>query len=271
MHRDVPIWLKCVCLTFTILASAKGQMKPQIHADNSLHSYVEVVPVDLVHTAQLPAAVVTVMGRLPAGSVLVTNKLAKPVTAILGIWTYVDDKGSSQNRTLACDGYNLSPVQTIIRSQGAVLLSPTGCTSDPLFPQLESGNLLGGPFATTDEQNGPEATATTVGVTIDAVIYSDGEILGRDTQQYYRRIQERFAVLTAFLSDVDVAERAGTPLAAAVENIRRSTEGERDPVLGGKWTWARRIQGSPNMQGTIAYLRSHKPPPQFYHTGVSDQ
>jgi hypothetical protein len=271
MHRDVPIWLKCVCLTFTILASAKGQMKPQIHADNSLHSYVDVVPVDLAHTAQLPAAVVTVMGKLPAGSVLVTNKLAKPVTAILGIWTYVDDKGSSQNRTFACDGYHLSPVQTIIRSQGAVLLSPTGCTSDVLFPQLEGGRLLGGPFATTAEQNGPEATATTVGVTIDAVICSDGEILGRDTQQYYRRIQERFSVLTAFLSDVDVAERAGTPLAVAVDNIRRSTEGQRDPVLGGKGSWARQIQGSPNLQGTIVHLRTYTAPPVFYHTGVSDQ
>jgi hypothetical protein len=271
MYRDVSVHLSCFCLTFTILASAKGQMTPQIHADNSLHSYVDVVPVDLAHIAQLPAAVVTVIGNLPAGSVLVTNKLAKPVTAILGIWTYVDDKGSSHSRTFACDGYYLSPVQTVIRSQGAVLVSPTGCTSDEHFPQLESGRLLGGPLATTDNQSGPEATATTVGVKIDAVIYSDGEIVGSDTQQYYRDIQKRFAVLGAFLSDVDVAERAGTPLADAVENIRRANEGERDPVLGGKWTWARRIQGSPNMQGTIVYLRSHKPPPQFYHAGMSAQ
>lgn len=270
MLRRIGVSVLCSLLWLLTIPVSEGQSMPTVIVDESLSSYIDIIPVDSAHIAQLPATIAAVVGTLPAGSVIVKNKTSKAVTTLVTIWTYIDKSGNRHQHKFACDGYHLAPVQTIIGALESALVSPSQCTSEPLFPKLKDGSLLSGGFTYPDEQSDPATTADTIGVTVDAVIYNNGEIAGRDTIRYYRDIQERFAEIAALLASVDAAQTAGSTLSDAVENIRISNQDKSDPILKAQWNWARRLQSSPNMEGTVAYLRKFAAPPPFYHAGVVD-
>lgn len=109
---------------------------------------------------------------------------------------------------------------------------------------------------------------TSISISVDAVIYSDGEVVGPDTRQYTKEIELRDQAMRSVAASVgsmganhtEAIDRLATISANAARSHNRLTQ------LEGRW--AATLRHSPNLNGTIAAINSEPPLPTFFRVNI---
>jgi hypothetical protein len=168
-----------------VTTSLEAQVLPSVIVDNMPSTRIAIVPIDDAHRSQIPRSLGDASG-LPAGSFILINHTATPVTAVVVHWTYSDSAGNVRQGRLNCDAYVFAPLEPIIMAKDLSLITPDSCTRQELFHNLATGALLGSPLKPTVQiqPGGREPAlldpAVSVHVQVDSVFFEDGQIWGPD-------------------------------------------------------------------------------------------
>lgn len=239
---------------------------PTIVVTNKSDSFIQIRPIDESHKAPAPLDQIT--ATLPPGAFIMTNQTAKPINAVVTLWSYIDKNGSSQPRKINCDGYMLVPWVNIVRANDSVLITPGGCTMREYFAHFAAGKpMLGGGLQlsrnkTITDQAG---TLTKIQITVDSVIFADGTIWGPDTLHYYRTVAARHWAIQSVVEEVSNAKTAGQDLNIPLDKIRTETQGRGDEPSALRNFYAGIFKGNPTE--TLKVYAQQPPLPEFQHIG----
>lgn len=240
-------------------------MNPTYEVANDLSEYVQITPVSEDSIATLPADVVAISSQLPLGAFLIVNKTQKQIMAVSVDWSFLDNKGEQQNRTYFCDGYLGFPYAPVVGRGESSLITPAGCTREGEFHSLVSGSLLRISFENGKAFAAPAGFIERVTIAVDSVLFSDGEVVGRDHHDYASEITLRDQAMRSVLASLEPVgdrEAADIKLAAFSSNAA----GSRDKLTRLQGRWAGMLKRSPNLNGTIAGLKNAAPIPTFFRS-----
>jgi hypothetical protein len=270
MNGDSLKW----CL-LTLLVSmglrAGAVVNPSYQIVNDLNSYIQVIPLSKDNVSNLPTAITTVASQLPLGTFLLVNKKTKPIMAATVEWKYVDDGGKVVSRSYVCDGYLRLPSAPVVDSGASALFTPQGCTREELFPRLVSGGLIGPPFERDKAFAAKASSITNVSITVDAVIYGDGEVAGPDKRQYENEIAMRDRAMRSVASSVGSAGKDLTAAKGVLASISSNAVGSHDKQTQLEARWAATLTHSPNLPGTLAAITNAALLPTFFHSAQEGQ
>jgi hypothetical protein len=250
---------------------AGAAVNPSYQIVNDLNKYIQVMPVSKDNVSNLPVVVTTVAPQLPLGTFLLVNKKAKPIMAVTVEWKYVEDSGKVVSRSYFCDGYLRVPSAPVIDSGASGLITPEGCTPEELFPRLVSGGLIAPPFERDKAFAAQASSITNVSITVDAVIYSDGEVAGPDKRQYANEIAMRDRAMRSVASSVESAGADLTASESLLASISSNAVGSHDKQTQLEARWAATLMHSPNLPGTLAAIKNAAPLPTFFHSTQEGQ
>jgi hypothetical protein len=202
----------------------------------------------------------------PAGSFLLTNASQQPITAVVVEWQSVDELGLKEDTQLNLDGYLVASDPQIVAAHGATVVTPKGSVRTEHVARLAHGDGFVGlvptlsPEEMRDQGAHPNKVIT---VLIDAVIFADGEIVGPDTTRYENVIQDRYQAARFLLSGIASARAKGIDDAAYLNQTIADTK-IHDTLTSWQVRFAKRLLGSPNLQGTLDDMKMMTIPKQFF-------
>jgi hypothetical protein len=217
----------------------------------------------------IPKTLDDLLPDLPPGSFLLKNMTATPVHVGVVKWSYTDKTANLQQRSIYCDAYLASPVDPLVNPHDLALVSPGGCTRQEYFGGLKAGSFLGSPVGSAHNKTllDVKERIAAVQISIDSVIFADGQIWGPDTLHYYSTIMHRRAASESVTQDLIAAKNAGEDLSSRLEKIRDETRTKKDQFSLLRADEAAMIQRSPNPEGTLRWLQQRTPLPEFRHIG----
>ena len=256
-----------VAVVLTISA-ANAQTMPTITTTNNNDAWLEVIPIDLAHQGVLPSAVHGLSSELPPGAFLLRNKTATAVTVIVAKWIFTDSSGASQERRIYCDAYLTTHIDPLINGNDSALITPDGSVREEYVGRLKTQNFLGSPLGSPHNTELLKATDRIAGVkiSIDSVIFADGQIWGPDNLQYYKTLMKRQLIRQSVADEVIAAQNAGEEVLTRLNKIQNEAGSNKDKTSAERGYYARLIQKSPNPEGTLHWLQQN-PLPDFHHIG----
>jgi hypothetical protein len=117
----------------------------------------------------------------------------------------------------------------------------------------------------------PTQQIAKVEITLDSVIYDDGQIWGPDTSKFYKQIWERYNAAQAVVKEIAAAKNAGENLDSHFEKIHTEAQTLRDRQSSWKDHYAGLLKRSPNLEGTLKQFQEQAPLPEFRHIGDKRQ
>ena len=257
--RFLRILVLLVASTCIFVHAQSGNM--EFVSDSRLGEGLEIVQVG--SEQPLPAALQPVVDTLPVGSFLLVNRTDKLVTAVVTVWTFRSASGETEQRRINCDSYFGAATDPIVAKQSLSLITTGGCIPENQFGSVSRRSGLGASFTALHETR-TNAIAS-VRVSVDSVIFADGEIRGTDKFKYYEVIGLRYDALQSLLSDVRSAAGTGESVKDRVRKIRNEEAKTSDKWSNKKVELADLVLRSPNPDGTIKFLSSQPSLPDFHH------
>lgn len=261
-------WRLLVIAVFSAVLTCygNGQMRPTIVVTNTPSSKIEVIPLHTGPQGTMPEELLQFLDRLPRGSFLLRNRTDIRVTAVVAQWTFTTRSGLIKHRQIQCDGYMLAPVQTIVSSNDAALVTPGACTSRAMFSRID-GPAIGSPLASSINAAvlASQSEFESIAITVDSIIFEDGSIWGPDQQQYYNKIFARHVAAQSFVHEVSEAVARGEDVRVRARKIREQTATSNDRASALKGHYAALLEHSPNPEATLRQLQSREPLPEFHH------
>lgn len=243
-------------------ANLGAQMKPAVTILNKTDATVELIPVDQAHATALPSALGSQTQVIPGGSFVLKNNSSKAITAMFVLWTFTDTDGQTQKHTYASDGYYIPGERSIIKPASVNLITPTAHVPSERFSALGAAGALDPILGSrVDHQR-----LTRVNVTIDSLIFDDGEIWGPDSQKYYLTLLNRRSVLQALSTELKEATGRGEDLKMHLEQVRREASAG-DARTKFRRDYARFLQQSNTPESLLAKFETQASLPEFHHSG----
>lgn len=256
----------------TICVAGQNQTMPFLNIANSPDpKRVEVIPLDGAHQSSLPPMLDADLKALPPGSFILKNQRDKAMTVVDVVWTYADQAGHSIQKKLTCDGYYFGPVRSIVKPKNLSLITPSGYTPQEHFDRLPSTGVLDPLSWSAKEKSvmtGPISLAT---VSIDSIIYEDGQIWGPDTHRYYENVLNRRSIMQSLSTELSEASKSGEGVATRLEKIHKESASAGDRRSSWRHHYAGLIKNSPNLEGTLKQLDAQEALPEFQHISGDKQ
>lgn len=238
--------------------------------DSKIPGPVELIPVDAAHKAALPASLVSVYDRIPPGSVLVVNKSSKAIITVVAEWSFDSSVPGTGKARMNCDGFMAAPPEEIVHPHSMSLITPNGCTAEEVFAKLSSPALFGSSLEVRGKAAKTRAATDQIHVSIDLLIFSDGELRGENRHEFNHVIEERFDSIRSVAEQVAV-EHSHEGRKARIATLRSQIESQRDSPSIHTKQYLKILDKSPNMEGTLRYLQSFTAPPRFYRQKENNQ
>jgi hypothetical protein len=249
-----------------VCVPGQNQTMPSIHISNNADpTRVEIVPADDAHQASLPPMLEAELKLIPPGSFILKNQRDKAMTVVDIVWTYTDLSGHSIQKKLTCDGYYFGPARSIVKPKSQSLFTPSGYSSEEHFNRLPSTGVLDPLSWSAKEKSVMTGPISSVTVSIDSIIYEDGQIWGPDTHQYYETVLNRHSVMQSLSAELAEASKSGEGVAARLEKIHKESAAGTDRRSSWKHHYAGLIKNSPNLEGTLKQLNAQENLPEFKH------
>jgi hypothetical protein len=242
---------------------------PTIIVTNKSDAMVNITPIDDAHKA--PAPLDQISATLPPGAFILTNQTATPINAVVVLWSYTDNKGTTQQRRFNCDGYIGGGIPSIIVSANdSALITPGGCTMREYFaPKAAGKQMLGGKLYSARNQSILDIadSLNTVRITVDSVIFADGRIWGPDSKQYYKTVAATYWAVRSVVDEIANARAAGQDMKIPLERILGEVRAGGDHSSDLRKLCASNIHDSPNPEITLKFYSQQPPLPEFQHIG----
>jgi hypothetical protein len=271
-----PLFSRRFLAVFVVTASVgvfgQSQTMPKVNIANSLdRERLEIIPVDGAHQASLPPLLNADISSFPQGSFVLKNQRDKAITVVDVVWTYADQSGHSIQKKLTCDGYYFGPVRSIVKPKNLSLITPLGYSSQEHFDRLPSTGVLHPLSWSAKEKSVLTGSISSVTVSIDSIIFEDGQIWGPDTHRYYENVLNRHSIMQALSAELAEADKSGEGVASRLENIRKESDVAGNRRSSWRRHYAELIRSSPNPQGTLKQLRAQEALPEFQHISGAKQ
>jgi len=262
--------LKVAVFTLLVACIPSGAATvPTIIVTNKSDAMVKITPIDDAHKA--PAPLDQISATLPPGAFILTNQTATAINAVVVLWSYTDNKGTTQQRRFNCDGYiNGGVPLPIVSANDSALITPGGCTMREHFAHKAAGKqMLGGKLYAARNQSILDivGTLTSVQISVDSVIFSDGKIWGPDAKQYYRTVAAAYWATRSVVDEIANAKAAGLDMKIPLERILAEVSDGGGYSSDLRKLCAKNIHDSPNPEVTLQFYSQQPPLPEFQHIG----
>jgi hypothetical protein len=179
-----------------------------------------------------------------AVAVVLENRADKAITAWRFRWQLTDSLGNQRPVTMSSDSYTVDVFRPVAEPASRHLITPSGCVSETSLEHMQSGGgFVGGSVRSTSSF--PELADVTF--EIHLVVFIDGEIAGRDPDDFAIELQSRKRAAEFVARQIRMAQAEGrdvTPVLTALVEA---------PVLGSLG----RPQGDPLFHSVRDYARDY--------------
>jgi len=177
--------------------------------------------------------------KLVPSCFLLSNKDSRAIVGALVTWVTKTSAGNQQMHRHSTDSFQGTTSPPILAPGARMLVAP-----GIWVPEEQIASLSGSPRLLNLQQLvGIFSLATTVDVHLDSVIFSDGEIVGPDTQHFETELTERKQAATAVVRAVVTARESGMSPLDALAKMRAQNRGAGAPSLttSSLAVWTRRF------------------------------
>jgi hypothetical protein len=255
--------------TLLALLMARAQTMPSVTVSNANDSLLEIVPVDGIHDDSLPPSLRDLLPDLPPGSFLLKNNTSIPITVIVAKWMYTDKSGNEKQLSIHCDAYLVTRTEPLVNAHDSSLVTPDSCARQEYFSRLRTQSFMGSPLysARNSALVATKENLTHTSITLDSVIFADGQIWGPDNLHYYKTIMERTRIRQFVVDEFVAAKESGESLSAHISAIKAEGMVKKDKISSARRYYATLLEGSPNPEGTLRSLQQQQALPEFHHIG----
>jgi len=163
-------------------------------------------------------------------SVILTNHTNQPIIVVVTDWKYLDAHGFVRHFWLRADSTMAFSIPPLAGPHQSVLLRPDGSVSESELTRENSGHLAG--TVLTPKSVARFASAKDVGLTIDCVIFANGEYIGPNNEHYPEEIKARNEAARELLNRLQQAKRNGKSLTATLLNVATHASARTDTKSG---------------------------------------
>jgi hypothetical protein len=177
-------------------------------------------------------------------AVVIENRAEKAITAWRFRWQLTDSLGNQRPVTMSSDSYTVDVFRPVAEPASRHLITPSGCVSQTSLEHIQSGGgFVGGSVRSTSSFS----ELADVTFEIHLVVFIDGEIAGRDPDDFAIELQGRKRAAEFVARQIRMAQAEGrdvTPVLTALVEA---------PVLGSLG----RPQGEPLFHSVRDYARDY--------------
>lgn len=192
---------------------------------------------------------------------ILTNQSEKAIIALMTHWTFTDAQGAPRDGQINMDSFLQPHSPPVLRPHERLIVAPGAFLPE----RLATAPHVGAKLEDMDGRRSPAFMgASNIHVTIDLVVFEDGEMAGPNETQYDVKIQNRKIAATRLAEQVRNAIASGYDPKAVLDGILKSAPAYSDSV--GLWTqtYAQMLSKSRNLDKTLEYLEKLPEPPKFY-------
>ena len=238
-----------------------AQMVPQITITNAADARLEIIPLGDSRLATVAPTAAGISAQ-PPGSFILRNHTDMAITVVVVQWLYIEKIGNAVKRGITCDGYVASPTWQVVKAQDLSLVGPEGCISRASLGQVSRGSV--------NNPVPPSENIARIELTLDSVIFEDGQIWGPDKNRYYKEIWERHSAAQSVVDEIAAAKKAGEDVDRHLARIREEARVPGSRQSSWRAHYASLLQRSPNPEGTLKQLQEIQLP-DFRHIGDQSQ
>jgi hypothetical protein len=206
---------------------------------------------------QLDAALVQ---KFHPDAFILTNQSDKAIVALMTHWTFTDAQGFPRDGQINMDSFLQPRSPVLLPPHERLIVAPGAFLPEALATKPHMGATL----EDMDGRRGHVIGASNIHVTIDLVIFEDGEMAGANETHYDLQIQNRKIAATQLAKQVRNAIANGYDPTTVLNSVLESVPSQSDSVAIWTHNYARMLESARNLDKTLEYLENLPEPPKFY-------
>jgi len=210
--------------------------------------------------------------------IVLTNSDSRAINAATVLWNVVDSAGKEHKFTTTCDSFLSRDAGPVVTPGSKILIGPQTCVSEESSRHYNLAGNLGvqGSRPGLMQQLG---SATGAEVSLDSIVFVDGELVGPDNRHKGTEVVARAAAARSVGQSVRRTMAQGGDVAEVLAHIISTTA---DPPLDreapmatflafqqAQWTrtFAQRLATSKHLDADTRHLENRPPPPVLFRAG----
>jgi hypothetical protein len=206
----------------------------------------------------------SVFQRLHENAFVIHNDDSRDLVAAYALWAIIDQDGRLYTHEYMVDIYAALMPTSVILAGKVIILSPNGW----IFPHEYSDARRAFDAQSINHLDSRLMQATKISLSIDAVIFADGETYGVNTKRLDQAIVARRNAAISLAAKARDAVARGEPAVSSEDLFEQS----KDKSSEGFWRghFGRQLSNSPERDAYLRYLESLPRPPAFYASRSTD-
>jgi hypothetical protein len=206
----------------------------------------------------------SVFQRLHENAFVIHNGDSRDLVAAYALWTIIDQDGRLYTHEYMVDIYAALMPTSVILAGKDIILSPNGW----IFPHEYSDARRAFDAQSINHLGSRLTQATKISLSIDAMIFADGETYGVNTKRLDQAIVARRNAAISLAAKARDAVARGEPAVSSEDLFEQS----KDKSSEGFWRghFGRQLSSSPERDAYLRYLESLPRPPAFYASRSTD-
>jgi hypothetical protein len=256
-----------IMFSATLLASGLptlGQNMPNIQMPTSPSANITVSPFDAAQFPMFTDFFTGAKAALQPVSLVLTNNSDKAIAGIEVEWVTIGSDGRERHVSSQSDNFFSRGSRAVAAAHDRLLVSPYGFLSESTVNWIKSGAghsgvIAGGGGADFD-------LASQVRISLDCVVFEDGEVVGPNQRRYTDEIQARRDAANEVVQVVQSALKQGLQPSTVLSPLVNVTTRRGDFVGTWKVRYAQQLLRTPYLDVVLASLENMPSPPKFYRT-----
>ncbi len=202
---------------------------------------------------------------LRANTVVIRNNDQRKIIGMVGIWKITDSSGRISTSILSSDIFFSLRPNTVLPSGQSILLAPSGWINPETYRKIRAMGQDPEAMGRAPVVASRLAQVSAVKVSVDSVIFEDGELCGENTMHLDQEIHARKRAALYISSLVRTSMARGEDWRAALEPYKAVTE-EFKPYEEAFWKqrFASDLLEEEDPLGRIAFYEKLPSPPSFH-------
>ena len=223
-----------------------------------------LVTVSAATPDKLPGLDPEIVRKFHPNTFLLTNESNKNMMGLMIRWTYTDAQRFARVHNMHTDGFDRANPVVLLTPHATLIVAPN------TFLPVAYATLphIGPTLADLNSQlAGDMVGATNIQVSIDLIIWQDGEIVGPNQTHFDEELHNRKLAAATLASQIRSAmTNGGDPRVLLQETLNTKRE-RHDTLALHTHIYARTLMNSRSMDKAAQWLEAMPEPPKFFRKG----
>jgi hypothetical protein len=206
----------------------------------------------------------SVFQRLHENAFIIHNGDSRDLVAAYALWTIIDQNGRLYTHEYMVDIYAALMPTSVVLAGKDIIVSPNGW----IFPHEYSDARRAFDARSINLLDSRLTQATKISLSIDAVIFADGETCGVNTKRLDQAIVARRNAAISLAAKARDAMARGEPAVSSEDLFEQSNDKSSEGFWRGHF--GRQLSSSPEKDAYLRYFESLPRPPAFYASRSTD-